>query len=344
MTALDHKDLRDAARIIREGGLVAMPTETVYGLAADATNDKAVARIFEAKGRPQFNPLIIHVSNAPMAKRYVEVSPLAEILMKAFWPGPLTLVLPRKQMPLTPAQAGVSHDQAPRPVARDPGLRRDERRLSLLVSAGLDTVGVRMPRHDLAQALIKAADRPLAAPSANRSGSISPTRAEHVKESLGPRVDMILDGGPCPVGVESTIVKVEGDAATLLRPGGVPREDIERVAGKPLSSAHGKIEAPGMMTSHYAPDAKMRLNARTQKDGEAFLGYGEISGDGPASLNLSERGDVTEAAANLFAFLREADRLAAQHGFKTIAVAPVPMEGLGEAINDRLMRAAAPRE
>lgn len=315
MTVLDHKDIEDAAAVIRAGGLVAMPTETVYGLAADATNDKAVARIFEAKGRPQFNPLIIHVSGMEMARRYVAVSPLAETLMTEFWPGPLTLVLPPRQ----------------------------DSKISLLVSAGLETIGVRMPRHDLAQALIKAVDRPLAAPSANRSGSISPTRADHVRHSLGERVDMILDGGPSPIGVESTIVKIEGDAVTLLRPGGIARAAIERVTGKPLSSVHGKIEAPGMMASHYAPDAKLRLNAHKQKEGEAFLGFGAIAGSGPAALNLSETGDVNEAAANLFAHLREADRFAAVHGLKTIAVAPVPMAGLGEAINDRLARAAAPR-
>ncbi len=316
MTVLDHQTLEDAAKIIREGGLVAMPTETVYGLAADATNDKAVAKIFEAKGRPQFNPLIVHVASPAMAKRYVEISPLAETLMAAFWPGPLTLVLPR----------------------------RKDSDLSLLVSAGLDSVGVRAPNHELAQALIGAADRPLAAPSANRSGTISPTRAGHVKDSLGERVDMILDGGPCPVGVESSIVKIDGETATLLRPGGIAREDIERVLGRRLKSAQGKIEAPGMMTSHYAPDAAMRLDARDQKDGEAFLGFGAVRGGGPAALNLSETGDLAEAAANLFAYLREADRMAKTQGFKTIAVARVPMDGLGEAINDRLKRAAAPRD
>ena len=308
MAVLDHKDIHDAAAIIRAGGLVAMPTETVYGLAADATDDKAVARIFEAKGRPQFNPLIIHVASIDMAKLHVEVSPLAEKLMRAFWPGPLTLVLPRRK------DSGVS----------------------LLVSAGLDTIAVRMPKHDLA-------GRPLAAPSANRSGTISPTRAAHVKESLGGGVDMILDGGPSPVGVESTIVKIDGDAVTLLRPGGIAREAVERVTGKPLLSARGKIEAPGMMASHYAPDAKLRLNARDQKPGEAFLGYAGLNGEGPAALNLSARGDLTEAAANLFAHLRALDRIAKERGLKAIAVAPVPMEGLGEAINDRLARAAAPR-
>ncbi len=316
MTALDHKDISDAVRIIKNGGLVAMPTETVYGLAADATNETAVARIFEAKGRPQFNPLIIHVSGMEMARDFVEVPPRAQKLMAEFWPGPLTLVLPRKQ-----------HSN-----------------LSLLVSAGLDTVGVRMPRHELAQALIKAIDRPLAAPSANRSGSISPTRAEHVRESLGERVDMILDGGPCPIGVESTIVKIDGDAATLLRPGGIAREEIESVLGCALSSAHGKIEAPGMMTSHYAPDATMRLNATEQKPDEIHIGFGDVANGKPTAFNLSETGDLTEAAANLFAYLRAADRMAKMQGLKTISVAPIPMDGLGEAINDRLARAAAPRD
>lgn len=316
MTTLDHNDISGAARIIKNGGLVAMPTETVYGLAADATNETAVARIFEAKGRPQFNPLIIHVSGLDMARTYVETPPLAQKLMAEFWPGPLTLVLPRKQ----------------------------DSNLSLLVSAGLDTVGVRMPRHELAQALISAVDRPLAAPSANRSGTISPTRAEHVKESLGERIDMILDGGPCPIGVESSIVKIDGDAATLLRPGGVARDEIERALGQTLSSAHGKIEAPGMMTSHYAPSAMMRLNASDPAPGEVYIGFGKVTGHGATALNLSETSDLTEAAANLFAYLRKADHFTKTHGLKTIAVAPIPMQGLGEAINDRLARAAAPRD
>lgn len=315
MTAPDYKDIEDAAAAIRAGGLVAMPTETVYGLAADATDDRAVARIFAAKGRPQFNPLIVHVASSDMARRYAEVPPLAETLMRAFWPGPLTLVLPRR---------------------KDSGL-------SLLVSAGLDTVGLRAPRHALAQALIAAAGRPLAAPSANRSGTISPTRAEHVREGLGGAVDAILDGGPCPVGVESAIVKIEGETATLLRPGGIARAEIEDVIGGKLEAATDGVEAPGMMTSHYAPEAALRLHAREQKDGEAFLGFGPVAGQGPAALNLSVRGDLTEAAANLFAHLRALDRLAQAHGLKTIAAAPVPTEGLGEAINDRLARAAAPR-
>lgn len=315
MSAVADKDIEEAVRIIRAGGLVAMPTETVYGLAADATSDQAVARIFAAKGRPQFNPLIVHVSGLDMARRHVLASPLTERLAQEFWPGPLTLVLPRKS---------------------DSGL-------SLLVSAGLDTVGVRMPRHDIAQALIRAADRPLAAPSANRSGTISPTRAEHVSESLGERVDMILDGGPCPVGVESTIVKVDGDRLLLLRPGGIARAEIERAAGRPVERAQGRIEAPGMLESHYAPNAQLRLNETAPRGDEAFLGFGGVAGDGPVALNLSASGDVNEAAANLFHHLRALDRMAAAAGLTVIACAPVPQEGLGEAINDRLKRAAAPR-
>lgn len=315
MTARADIDISEAAAVIRRGGLVAMPTETVYGLAADATNDDAVARIFEAKGRPQFNPLIIHVSGSEMAKRYVEFPPLAKKLAGAFWPGPLTLVLPR----------------------------REDSGLSLLVSAGLYTVGARMPDHPVAQALIKKVDRPLAAPSANRSGTISPTIAAHVKASLGDKFDFILDGGACPVGLESTIVKVDGENASLLRPGGIARADIERVIGKPLeNAASGSIEAPGMMTSHYAPDATLRLNATEQRPGEAFLGFGDIAG-GEHALNLSSAGNLREAAANLFKHLHTLDRMAAAHGLKTIACAPIPVEGLGEAINDRLKRAAAAR-
>lgn len=315
MTTPDQTTIQNAARTIHAGGLVAMPTETVYGLAADATNDASVARIFEAKGRPQFNPLIIHVAGADMAMRYVDVSPLAEKLMSAFWPGPLTLVLPRRK------DSGVS----------------------LLVSAGLDTLGVRVPNHPLAQALITAVDRPLAAPSANRSGTISPTRADHVAESLGDKVDMILDGGASHIGVESTIVKIDGDRVVMLRPGGIARADIERVIGAKLENAGGGIEAPGMMASHYAPDASMRLNAREQKTGEAFLGFGDVEGAGHAALNLSAGGNLVEAAANLFAHLRALDRMAGAAGLKVIACAPIPMEGLGEAINDRLARAAAPK-
>ncbi len=316
MQAFNSEDITAAAGIIAAGGLVAMPTETVYGLAADSTNDAAVARIFDAKGRPQFNPLIVHVSGPEMARRHVTFSPMAEKLAAAFWPGPLTLVAPRR------ADCG----------------------LSLLVSAGLDTAAVRMPDHPFAQGLIKAAGRPLAAPSANRSGTISPTTADHVRASLGEKVDFILDGGPCAIGVESTILRVDGDRATLLRPGGVARKDIERVIGKPLEKPGGaRIEAPGMMASHYAPNAAMRLDAGAQRDSEAFLGFGEIEGR-DHGLNLSRAGDLREAAANLFRHLHALDRMAAANRLKTIACAPVPHEGLGEAINDRLQRAAAPRD
>lgn len=294
-----------------------MPTETVYGLAADATNDKAVAGIFEAKGRPSFNPLIAHVDGVEMAQRLATFSPLAENLAAAFWPGPLTLVLPRKN------DAGVS----------------------LLVSAGLDTLALRAPAGPIAQALIRKTGRPLAAPSANRSGSISPTTAAHVADSLGDRVALILDGGPCRVGVESTIVKIDGDRAILLRPGGVARDAIEDVIGRKLEAASpGKVEAPGMLESHYAPKARLRLNVEAPAPDEAYLGFGAYDGKGAGkALNLSERGDVTEAATNLFSSLRALDAICAERRLRGIAVAPIPETGLGEAINDRLRRAAAPR-
>lgn len=305
-----------AASQILAGELVAIPTETVYGLAADATSDRAVAKVFEAKGRPAFNPLIIHVTGLEMARRYAAFSPLAEKLAAAFWPGPLTLVLPRK---------------------KDSGL-------SLLVSAGLDAIALRAPNSVIARQLIEMCDRPLAAPSANRSGSISPTTAEHVRDSLGDRIRFILDGGPCRVGVESTIVKIDGDRAILLRPGGTPRDEIERLIGKTLEApAGGKVEAPGMMASHYAPSAPLRLNAEAPRESEAFLGFGAVAASGDAALNLSEKGDLVEAAANLFSHLRRLDALCAEKKLSGIAAAPIPMEGLGEAINDRLARAAAPK-
>ncbi len=308
-----ESDIKRAAEAILAGELVAMPTETVYGLAADATNERAVARIFEAKGRPSFNPLIVHVADVAMARRLVELPPLAGKLAAAFWPGPLTLVLPRK------AASGVS----------------------LLASAGLDTIGVRAPDSPVAQALIRTSGRPLAAPSANRSGSISPTRAEHVRESLGDRDLLILDGGSCAVGIESTIVKVVGERLILLRPGGLPRDTIEKIAGKALEiPTAAAIEAPGMMRSHYAPRARLRVHASAPRANEAFLGFG-ADGDFPNTLNLSPSGDLVEAAANLFAHLRAADALCATHGLSGIAVAPIPDKGLGEAINDRLTRAAS---
>ena len=314
-------DIDAAAGVIRAGGLVAMPTETVYGLAANACDDNAVARIFEAKGRPRFNPLIVHVAGLDMTARYAEISPLAEKLAAAFWPGALTLVLPRR-----PAQ----NADCP---------------LSLLVSAGLDTVALRAPNHPVAQNLIAATGRPLAAPSANRSGTVSPTQAAHVRQSLGDAVEMILDGGSCSVGVESTIVKVDGDQAILLRPGGIARAEIEAVISAPLADApkSAKPDAPGMLTSHYAPAARLRLDAAAPLEGEAFLGFGALADDGPYALNLSPAGNLREAAANLFAHMRKLDALCAAHGLSGIAAAPIPTEGLGEAINDRLARAAAPK-
>jgi L-threonylcarbamoyladenylate synthase len=307
-------DIEKAAALILTGELVVIPTETVYGLAADATNDRAVARLYEAKGRPSFNPLIAHVEGVAMAKRHAEFPPLAEELAAAFWPGPLTLVLPRK------ADCGVSH----------------------LVSAGLPTLAMRAPKNAIAAALIKKIARPLAAPSANRSGAVSPTTAEHVRESLGDRVALILDGGPCPIGVESTIVKIDGARAILLRPGGTPRAAIERVIGGRLDAAMGAIEAPGMTQAHYAPRAPLRLDAAAPRADEAFIAFGP-SGEHAHMLNLSDKGDLVEAAANLFAHLHAADRMVSAFGLSGVAVAPVPEQGLGEAINDRLRRAAAPR-
>lgn len=316
---IDAQLIADAAKIIGNGGLVAMPTETVYGLAADATNDTAVAKIFEAKGRPRFNPLIIHVAGEEMASSHVELSPLANKLIDAFWPGPLTLILPRRP------DAGVS----------------------LLVSAGLDTIAIRAPDHEIAQQLIRTVNRPLAAPSANRFGEVSPTAADHVRSGrLVIEPDMIIDGGPCRVGLESTIVKIDDAIATLLRPGGLARADIETVIGGALLDPPqtDKPQAPGMLASHYAPRAGLRLNATGAEQHEAFLGFGNVAGESARqSLNLSPAGNLTEAAANLFAYLRRLDAACAELGLEAIAIAPIPEEGLGEAINDRLARAAAPR-
>ncbi|HEY1632304.1 MAG TPA: L-threonylcarbamoyladenylate synthase [Rhizomicrobium sp.] len=293
--------IADAARILREGGLVAFPTETVYGLGADATDDRAVARIFAAKGRPSFNPLIVHVPDLAAAEAVVEFNALARRLAARFWPGPLTLVLPRK--------AGVS----------------------LLVSAGLDTVAVRVPADDTAQALLRAAGRPIAAPSANASGTISATTAAHVADSLGGKVDMILDGGPAARGIESTVIGF-ARGPTMLRLGAVARGDIEAITGK-LHDPQGIEGSPGRLESHYAPNKPLRLNATDARPGEALLGFGT---NVTATSNLSPSGDLIEAAANLFAMLRELDAGDAV----SIAVAPIPQDGLGEAINDRLTRAA----
>jgi L-threonylcarbamoyladenylate synthase len=309
--AMEH-----ALALLGEGEVVAIPTETVYGLAGDATNGVAVARIFEAKGRPRFNPLIAHVCDMAMAERIGMFDPLSRKLAEKFWPGPLTLVLPLRP------EAGIHP----------------------LVTAGLDTIALRMPR-GVGTALISRLGRPLAAPSANASGKISPTSAAAVAASLGDRIKLVVDSGATAVGLESTIVKVEGEKLRLLRPGGVAAEDIERAIGiKLLRGGAGGIQAPGMMASHYAPGAAVRLNADKVGEGEALLAFGPVRAKGwekaVAVKNLSETGDLREAASNLFAYLQELDR----SGAPAIAVEPVPFEGLGEAINDRLARAAAPRD
>ena len=303
-------EISKASRVLRDGGLVAFPTETVYGLGGDATNDAAVARIYEAKGRPQFNPLISHVASPSQALALGDFPKQAEKLAAQFWPGPLTIVVPR----------------------------RKDCVVSLLASAGLDTIALRIPDHSLALALLKDLGRPIAAPSANASGRISPTTAEHVRQSLGQKVDMILDSGACSVGVESTVVQFRNGKVYLLRPGGLAREAIEAAIGeKLLAPPDGEtLHSPGLLASHYAPKAELRLNAKSPMPGEIYIGFGE-SNIGPYSL--SKRGNLTEAAANLFRILHDVDAT----GAKAIAVAPIPETGLGEAINDRLRRAAAPR-
>ena len=299
-----------AAVCLAAGGLVAFPTETVYGLGADAGNGVAIARLYAAKGRPSFNPLIAHVGSMDAARRLGRFDAAAEKLAGAFWPGPLTLVLPKQP------NCGVAD----------------------LALAGLDSVAVRLPAHPIARALLAAFDGPVVAPSANRSGHVSPTSAAHVLADLRGRIDMVIDGGPCAVGVESTIVACL-EEPTLLRPGGLPREEIERVLGRALAVAPVAEEAPiapGMLSSHYAPKAKLRLDADAPGAGEALLAFGPAPA---ATLNLSPRGDLIEAAANLFSHLRALDA----SGVQRIAVMKVPHEGLGEAINDRLKRAAAPK-
>ncbi len=314
----DDAAIRRAGDLLRAGRLVAFPTETVYGLGADATNDRAVAQIFEAKGRPTFNPLIVHVQNVEEARRHARFTADAEALASAFWPGGITLVLPR----------------------------RETTAVSLLVSAGLDTVALRVPVHPLAQSLLRATGRPIAAPSANASGEVSPTRAGHVMESLGhaEALALILDGGPCPLGLESTVIGFpEGGVPTLLRPGAVAREAIEIVLARKLEAANAASgeagrSSPGQLASHYAPRSGLRLNAASPQDGELWLAFGADTEK--ADMNLSPSGNLTEAAANLFAMLRALDAMSEG---RVIAVAPVPRMGLGEAINDRLARAAAPR-
>ena len=309
----DGDAIAAAAACLGLGGLVAFPTETVYGLGADAANGEAIARLYAAKGRPAFNPLIAHVADVAAARRLAQFDAAAEALAAAFWPGPLTLVLPKRP------DCGVAD----------------------LALAGLDSVAVRVPAHPTAQALLKAFGGPVVAPSANRSGHVSPTSAAHVLGDLRGRIDMVLDAGPCEVGVESTIVACLTEP-TLLRPGGLPREAIERVLGRPLMLppvADDIPVAPGMLASHYAPKARLRLDADAPRAGEALLAFGPAPAFAGPTLNLSPRGDLIEAAANLFSHLRALDA----SGAKTIAVMRVPHEDLGDAINDRLARAAAPR-
>ncbi|QUS35883.1 L-threonylcarbamoyladenylate synthase [Falsirhodobacter algicola] len=307
LLSADDAGIGAAAAILRAGGLVGFPSETVYGLGGDARDDRAVARIYEAKGRPSFNPLIVHLPDAEAVDRYARL-PKGFDRLAGFWPGPLTLVLPL----------------------------RPDAGLSPLVTAGLDSVAVRVPGHPVTRALLRAFGGPLAGPSANPSGRISPTRAAHVMDGLAGRIEAVLDGGPCAVGVESTILGLV-DAPVLLRPGGIPQEALEAILG-PLATGGdaAKPSAPGQLLSHYAPRGRVRLEARAAA-GEVGIGFGP----GPEALNLSPSGDLVEAAANLFHLLRAADDLAGEGG--TIAIAPVPQTGLGRAINDRLRRAAAPR-
>jgi L-threonylcarbamoyladenylate synthase len=311
-----------AARCLAEGGLVGFPTETVYGLGADASNPAAIARLYQAKGRPAFNPLIAHVGDIQAARQIARFDATALALAEAFWPGPLTLVLPK------------TNDCA----------------VADLATAGLDTIAIRIPSHPLARQILRAFGGPVVAPSANLSGHVSPTTAAHVLSDLAGRIDLIVDGGPVAVGVESTIVGCF-DAPMLLRPGGLPRGEIERVLGRTLlqppedpDGDHGHPLAPGMLASHYAPRTPVRLNADRLEPGEALLAFGSHPVPGidaaAAVMNLSSAGDLAQAAANLFGYLRALDA----RGARTIAVMPVPHHGLGEAINDRLRRAAVGRD
>ena len=295
-----------AADLLRGGQIVAIPTETVYGLAADASNADAVAKIYAAKGRPDFNPLIVHVRDKAAAERLAVFNDLAERLAAAFWPGPLTLVLPL----------------------------REDARVAKAVTAGLPTIALRCPSHRVMQSVLAKTGLNLAAPSANKSGAISPTRAEHVLASLGNSIPLILDAGPCAAGLESTIVAVRAAGWEILRPGPITTEEIATVAGsQPIASGDPTIEAPGQLASHYAPSKPLRLNAISARPGEWLIGFGEVGGDD----NLSVSGDLAQAAAHLFASLHTADA----SNCEAISVAPVPTTGLGEAINDRLKRAAA---
>ncbi|MDG1378023.1 MAG: L-threonylcarbamoyladenylate synthase [Yoonia sp.] len=305
----DPAGLSRAAAVLREGKLVAFPTETVYGLGADARNDAAVAAIYAAKGRPSFNPLIVHLADVAAIGRYCEITDAARQLAAAFLPGALTLVLPLR------ADAGISK----------------------LVTAGLDTLAVRVPDHPVGHGLLQVFDGPVAAPSANPSGRVSPTTAAHVLAGLSGKIDAVIDGGPCAVGVESTIVDCSGDRPVILRAGGIPVEALEGCLGYPLAAPADPLVpiSPGQLASHYAPKGAVRLNARYAEPHETWLGFGAVD----AALNLSPAGDLQQAAANLFEMLHQLDAMGAAH----IAVSPIPDHGLGRAINDRLKRAAAPR-
>ena len=302
------KGLQRARLAIQAGDIVAFPTETVYGLGADATNNQAVAKIFKTKGRPRFNPLIVHVLNENDAKNLVSWNTVANKLSRAFWPGPLTLVLPRL-----------------------PGCK-----VSFLASAGRDTLAIRVPSHNLARKLLSSTDCPIAAPSANKFGRMSPTTALHVDEEFGPELTLILDGGPCALGLESTVVDLPTKRPVLLRPGSITNEEIGTVIG-PIATAtqHSKIKSPGMLDRHYAPKASLRLNVNAPVDGEVLVGFGPLAPDG--AVNLSPTGDLLEAATNFFSTLRELDSA----GNKKLAIMPIPTSGLGFAINDRLKRAAS---
>jgi L-threonylcarbamoyladenylate synthase len=311
---ISEDEISTAAALLRAGKLVAFPTETVYGLGADATNDAAVAAVFAAKGRPKFNPLISHVADAGKAMELGKLNSDAARLAEAFWPGPLTLVVPRT-------------DRCP---------------VSLLASAGLASIALRVPSHAIALALFRQADRPIVAPSANPSGGISPTLASHVVSGLGSSVAMVLDGGACTIGIESTVIKCMGGEPVLLRPGGLKRADIEAVLGKKLlieAMKAGRPDAPGQLEQHYAPRAKVILDVIRPRSDVGLLAFGpKVPRHKGPVLNLSHRGDLQEAAANLFRMMHALD----ETGVQTIAVMPIPNEGLGEAINDRLARAAAP--
>ena len=305
------ENIKQAAEIIQNGGLVAMPTETVYGLGANVYNPQAVADIFAAKGRPAFNPLISHIAELDFLKTYAQTDERVMALAKKYWPGPLTFVLPRFQQDTDPAID--------------------------LACAGLRTITVRMPNHPVALELIKKSGVPIVAPSANKSQTISPTTARHVYESLGEKVDMILDGGPCSVGVESTIIDITGKHVVLLRAGGLSLEELEGFLNEKVLISRGNPDlpsSPGQMLKHYAPTHPMRINAETPRPGEFFIGFGKVAG---ANLNLSPSGDTKEAAANLFSYMRYAD---SQSGYTGIAMSPIPETGLGLAINDRIRRAA----